>query len=353
MQVDFLLIGQGIAGTWLSYFLEQENCSYLVLDNLSDRAPSRLAAGVINPVTGRRHSTTWMAEELFPFAWEHYRALGNKLGIGAIAQRNIIDFFPNPPVRLSFIQRTEEGNPYTRLLEDESGFRDTFHHEFGYGEILPVYTAHLSLIIPAWRQHLLRTSAIREESFRPPDLEITPDGIRYQDISARAILFCDGASSAENPWFRQLPFALNKGEALTLEIPDLPADHIYKKGLSLVPLPQKDQWWIGSAYSWDLDDPNPTTAFREQAEQLLRQWLKLPYRVTGHVAGVRPATVERRPFVGLHPLYPAIGLLNGLGTKGCSLAPYFAQQLVRHLLRGGPISPEADIRRFSRMLSRH
>lgn len=353
MQVDYLIIGQGISGTWLSYFLEGENRSFMVVDDHSPSAPSRLAAGVINPVTGRRHSTTWMADQLLPFAWEHYHALGGKLGLSAISQKNIIDFFPNPEVRQHFLQRIQEGNPYTRISENESGLNGFFNHDFGYGEIQPVYTAHLSKIIPAWRQHLLAGNALLETTFHPADLLQKDQGFSFQGISASAVLFCDGTASIDNPWFSNLPFAMNKGEALTLEIPGLAPDYIYKRGLSLVPLPSKDQWWIGSSYTWDPEHMYPTAAFLEQTEQWLRKWLKLPFRILGHVAGARPATVERRPFVGMHPHYPGIGLLNGLGTKGCSLAPYFARQLVRHLIYQEPILPEADIRRYTRLLSRN
>jgi glycine/D-amino acid oxidase-like deaminating enzyme len=80
--------------------------------------------------------------------------------------------------------------------------------------------------------------------------------------------------------------------------------------------------------------------------------VKPPFRVLEHVASVRPATLERRPFVGFHPLHPAVGILNGMGTKGCSLAPFFARQLVRYIVDGTAILPEADVRRFSKILSR-
>ena len=93
--------------------------------------------------------------------------------------------------------------------------------------------------------------------------------------------------------------------------------------------------------------------FREKTEQLLKDWLKIPFKIIDHLSGIRPATLERRPFVGLHPLHPNIGILNGMGTKGCSLAPFFANQLVDHLLHNKPITPEADIKRFSKILARH
>jgi hypothetical protein len=65
----------------------------------------------------------------------------------------------------------------------------------------------------------------------------------------------------------------------------------------------------------------------------------------------RPATIERRPFVGFHPKHSSVGILNGMGTKGCSLAPYFAKQLADNIITKKAILPEADVSRFKKILS--
>ena len=353
MKVDYLLVGQGISGTWLSYFLLQENKTILVIDDKDPNAPSRLAAGIINPVTGRRHVSTWMIDSLLPYVWDNYTRLGQLLGINAISQKNVTDFFPSPQMRESFIKRVEEKGDYVSEPETPNQFLPLFNYEFGCGEIKPVFTAHLESIIPAWRNKLETDNLIRNEKLELSELIIEKDHIRYRDIEAGKIIFCDGAVCSQNPWFQLLPFAPNKGEALFLHIPDLPKDRIYKKGMLLVPMVQPDQWWLGSAYEWEFKDALPSADFRNKAEQLLNQWLKLPYTIQDHIASIRPATIERRPFVGLHPLHPAIAILNGMGTKGCSLAPFFAEQLTRFLVHGSPIHPEGDVKRFTRILSRN
>jgi len=43
--------------------------------------------------------------------------------------------------------------------------------------------------------------------------------------------------------------------------------------------------------------------------------------------------------------------LNGMGTKGCSLAPYFAKQFADQLVHGHVLEPLADVKRFSRVLA--
>lgn len=353
MFVDYLIIGQGISGTWLSYYLQKEKRSFLVIDNGSPSSSSKIAAGIINPVTGRRHVEVWLAGQILPFSWDAYTLLGKELDIHAISQKNIIDFFPSPQMRVSFMQRVEENAGYVYNYDDENQFRNFFNYDLGCGEIKPVYTAHLETILPAWRQHLKNINAFREEEFVTSELTITPGNVRYKDVIASSVIFCDGNSSAANPWFSLLPFAPNKGEVLLVEIPGLPKDRIYKKGMMLVPLQATtDLWWVGSNYAWEFADPYPSAVFREKTALLLKEWLKIPFTITGHVAGIRPATIERRPFAGLHPLYPNVGILNGMGTKGCSLAPFFARQLVDHMCYQKTILPEADIKRFSRILMR-
>jgi glycine/D-amino acid oxidase-like deaminating enzyme len=83
----------------------------------------------------------------------------------------------------------------------------------------------------------------------------------------------------------------------------------------------------------------------------LKQWLKAPFKILFHKAAIRPATIERRPFVGFHPQFQNLGILNGMGTKGTSLAPFFANQLAQHLVHGFPLMNEVNISRFNRILS--
>jgi glycine/D-amino acid oxidase-like deaminating enzyme len=115
---------------------------------------------------------------------------------------------------------------------------------------------------------------------------------------------------------------------------------------------ESELYWIGSNYLWEFPDDQPTEQFRKQTELLLKTWLKIPFKIVDHKASVRPANIERRPFVGFHPTHKNIGILNGMGTKGCSLAPYFAKQLTDHLIYKKEILPEADINRFTKILTR-
>lgn len=351
MQVDYLIIGQGICGTFLSRELEKAGKSFIVIDEADPFSASRVASGVINPVTGRHIVKTWMIDDLLPFAWKAYTDFGEVLGIRCIQQKKALDFFPTPQMKLAFEERYKEDPQFLSLPEKENDWKEIINYDFGYGIIHPVYWIDLSTLLSAQRSYLQQKNYLKEEYFQIRKLHVTDKAIYYDDITASTIIFCDGANGFDNPYFKNLPYGANKGEALLLEINDLPTDAILKQGYSLVPYVE-NIFWLGSTYLWEYDNPYPSPGFYDFARNWLKQTLKLPFTITHHLAGIRPATLERRPFVGFHPVHRNIGILNGMGTKGCSLAPYFAKQLVENMVHETPILPEADVRRFSKVLSR-
>jgi glycine/D-amino acid oxidase-like deaminating enzyme len=349
MQTDVLIIGQGICGTFLSRELDRAGLSYLIIDEERPSAASRAAAGLINPVTGRRIVKTWMIDELLPFAREAYEP-------EFIRAVSVVDFFPTAQMRLAFLDRYAEDSQYLRLPTDEHSWDRYFHYELGYGCIDPCYLVDIQRLLGVERKKMVERGVLRAERFMVEDLEVGARWARYRDVEARWVIFCDGIESSQNAYFSRLPFAPNKGEVLIIEAAELAGSAasgsvVFKKGMSIIPW-KEGLYWVGSSYEWSFDDPGPTAAFRVRTEAVLREWLRVPFRTAEHFASVRPATLERRPFVGLHPLYPAVGILNGMGTKGCSLAPYFARQLVQQMVSGVGIQADADILRFRKVLGR-
>ncbi len=390
MQTDILIVGQGICGTFLSHWLEQEGLSYIVIDEQRPSTASKAAAGIINPVTGRRIVKTWMIDELLPFAFDAYRQMNKELGISCLSLTETIEFFPTAQMRNAFMERyaahpritdpgkntmnakkadgTEfsgmppDGAEYLDVPDTENAWNDWFRYDLGYGRISPCCLIDLNSLLTAARKKLKDRGQLLEERFDPAALHISGESaqdkleqsalVRYKDIQANRIVFCDGAGSFESPYFRNLPFAPNKGEALIVEIGGLPSGSlIFKKGMVLAPW-REGLYWLGSSYEWSFTDEQPTEAFRARAGAVLKEWLKLPFGVVDHIASVRPATLERRPFVGFLPLLKQVGILNGMGTKGCSLAPYFARQLAGHIKTGRPIQPDVDVKRFAKILGR-
>jgi glycine/D-amino acid oxidase-like deaminating enzyme len=353
MKTEFLLVGQGLCGTWLSYFLEQEKREFLMLDPGNLPNASKQAGGLINPITGRRLVKTWLIDELMPFAQQQYRQLeqfllssSNKPVDNLFEERSIVQFFSHADSRSIFEKRATEQNDYLVLPQEELPEAKAFDRLYGYGIIQKSYQVRPDLLLASYKKHLSLSGRLLESKFEYDQLVTLSKGGRYQDIEFDCLIFCDGIGTHNNPLFDHLPVAPVKGEALIVQAPELPTSHVFKGPLTMIPLGHSGYWWVGSSYEWAFSDPYPSTGFRTSVEQTLNKWLQLPFTVTDHWAAIRPGSKERRPFVGMLEKNPAIGILGGMGTKGCSLAPYFAHQLVQHLLYRTPLCSEADLNRF-------
>lgn len=343
---DIIIVGQGISGTVLSSTLMEQHQKVLVIDDGNKKAASKIASGVINPVTGRRIVKTWQIDDVMPAAVRIYKALENKLYTKIIQQCNIINFHAIEQMQKAFEDRIAEDPTYLSTSPLQDTIAAAFEASFGYTVIDPCWLVHLENLLTSWRQYLIEKNALLEDVFDFKKLNITTDQIVYDNYTAQQIIFCEGAKGQENPYFKQLPFAPNKGEALLVKINDLDNRYIYKKAVSIVPW--KDSiFWVGSNYEWDNYNDDPSPSFKEKTMAALNEWLKVPYKVVDHIAAIRPANTERRPFVGMHPFYKNIGIFNGMGTKGCSLAPFFAEQFTSHILQQTAIDIEASIDRFN------
>lgn len=344
---DFLIIGQGLVGSWMSYYLNQAGQSCVVINQPSIPAASRIASGVINPVTGRRIVQTWMIETFLPFAKTAYTSISKMLHVEIIKEMPILLIHPSLQMQESFNDRMQDENIY--LSEPSNTNTTLFNTAHGTGQINESCWIDLNQFLDSWKKYLISTAQYREEKFDNADVKLTEQGVQWKDLHAKKIIFCDGLNSMQVPYFNKLPFAPNKGEALIVEIPALSSHFIYKHSVSIVPWKEK-KFWVGSNYEWQYKDDAPSKLFLEKTVSTLNGLLKTPYKVVDHITGVRPANQDRRPFVGLHPLHPQIGICNGMGTKGCSIAPYFAAQLVANILTGSPIHPEASLERFNKLL---
>ncbi|MBG9376639.1 FAD-binding oxidoreductase [Panacibacter sp. DH6] len=351
MKVDYIIAGQGICGTMLSYYLQKAGKQVLVIDESQPFTASRVASGVINPVTGRRVVTTWMIETLLPFCFDAYTEIGNAINESLIFKKNTITFSPSLQMDETYRKRMQETGSYIQELPDAVIWKDYFNSLFGCYLIAPTYLVNLHPLLKGWRKKLQHQQCLLEEIFIEEALSFAGNTVSYNGITADKIIFCSGITSFESAYWNKLPFVCNKGQALILDIPGLSHINMYKYGaLSLVPW-YDGLWWAGSSYENEFQTAEPTAVFREQLTTQLQHVLRIPFSVLDHVAAVRPATLERRPFVGLHPSDSRIGIFNGMGTKGCSLAPYFAKQFANQLVHGHLLEPLADVKRFSRVLA--
>ena len=79
-EIDFIVVGQGIAGSCLAYELLERGARTIVYDDGWKSAACTVAAGVINPITGKRLVKSWRSAVAHPYARDFYRALERRIG---------------------------------------------------------------------------------------------------------------------------------------------------------------------------------------------------------------------------------------------------------------------------------
>ena len=329
----------------------KEGKHVVVIDEAQPFTAGKVASGLINPVTGMRIVKSWMIDELLPEAMAMYYEISRQLDIRIINPYGILEFYPDTKYRDTFTERATQYTDYLHTDVNTADWESKFNFHYGIGRISSTAVINIRLLQDTWRRSLSNNGQLVEEPFDRSALRVTPEKVTYKGITAQKIVFCDGEGGINNPYFSILPFSINKGEVLLASIPDLPRDFVYKHGLKIAPW-ENDLFWIGSSFEWTFDNTDTSTAFREKTEWQLKNWLKLPYTIEDQWASVRPATVDHKPFVGFHPLYPSVGILNGMGAKGCSQTPFFARSLAQNMVNGTPVHKEADIARYTKVLSK-
>ena len=93
-------------------------------------------------------------------------------------------------------------------------------------------------------------------------------------------------------------------------------------------------------------DDKPTPEGYQFLYDKLKTLLKIPFHIEQHLTGLRATVKDRRPILGVHPDHPNIAFFNGMGTKGASLAPYWAKVLTQHLTTNTVIPVEVNLSRF-------
>ena len=109
--VDFLIVGQGIAGSVLALQLLKQGQRVMVIANSQAPSASGVAAGLYNPITGRHMTKTWLADTLFPYLNQFYREAEQTLGAQFLYPMPIFRPFVNAAERAAWQVkvRTEPG----------------------------------------------------------------------------------------------------------------------------------------------------------------------------------------------------------------------------------------------------
>jgi len=346
---DTLIVGFGIAGAMIAWnWVHRRGLSALVVDNCPRSNASRAAAGILNPVTGKRLVKSWNVDALLPEARASYREMEASLGTRFFHDKTIRRIYQTEEEQQRWVKRSRQEHYQSFLGETHAPntLPDPLQDELGSFDILGVGNLDTDRFLDSMIQWARSREILHQDHFNHQDLQIAADKILWNDFSFDHVIFCEGHRIQHNPWFNWLPFTHAKGEILTIRGLGLDLEQIISKHKWLLPM-GNDHYISGSTWSWDHLNEETTP----QGRSALLQGLKAMLGETQHLdiiehrAGIRPCTRDRFPYLGTHPVHPRLHVFNGFGSKGALLTPLMAKEFTGTILHGERFNEEADIKR--------
>ncbi|WP_333810220.1 NAD(P)/FAD-dependent oxidoreductase [Flavobacterium sp.] len=340
--IDYLIVGNGLAGISFSEIALQNNKTILVFDNNSQPS-SRIAGGLYNPVVLKRFSEVWKAKEQLDFAFPLYHQIEKKLQVifdykipilrklASIEEQNNWFQAADKPNLAPFLNPNLVHKKYQNI---ESSFHYGLVNETGYLDI--------NTLILSYSEYLLSIDALSQETFDYNAIQFFETHISYKGIQAKHIIFAEGFGLHANPFFNDLPLDGTKGELLIIKAPKLNLDVVIKSSVFILPI-GNDLYKVGATYDWKDKTNIPTEEGKHELIEKLREIISCDFEILQHFGGVRPTVKDRRPLVGTHPNHKQLHVLNGLGTRGVMLGPFLANQLFQHIENDIPLDKEIDI----------
>lgn len=328
--VDCLIIGGGLAGTTLAWSLRWHGLSVMLVDRGEPSTASRIAAGLVTPLTGKRLAVSERFAEFWPVAKRFYERVQGETEASFLRSKPALRLLCGEEERAVWHQRREE--------PDVAEFaREATPHELGpwRGNYRGVSLSSARLDVAKYLSVSQQVFAA-EDSFQQGELtleNLSPanGGYHWQagEVTASTVALCRGPAESERGAIALEPA---KGEILTIRCDDdLPHCVIHAAGIWVAPCGEK-LYRIGATFDRDRIDNRPTLAGRDWLLDRLGQFLPGPVEVINHQAAVRPIAAGRRPVARRLADQPKVAVLNGLGAKGVLWAPSLAENLAQELV---------------------
>ena len=329
------IVGGGLAGSLLAWTLIQKGCRIHVYTDNKPSA-SRVAAGLINPVTGQRFVLANNTPGMLTFAKTFYQHIEQTLNISCFHEKTMFRLFSSPK-EVENCKKRLKNEQYADFLAAQP-LLPSLKHE--HGGIVQQHTAWLdtNILLDALHHYFEQKNTMLYQNYKPQKSEAT-------------VIYCEGYHMMFNPLFSWLPLQPAHGEIITCATDKNLPDAIINKGKWLLPIDEKI-CRIGATFDTKITSPTLLKTSKKQLLTFAEGVFNPPhnFKVIQHQAGIRPTTLDKQPFIGFHPKHKNIGIFNGFGSRGSLMIPWYSQSFSQTLTNNAPIPQEASISRFKNII---
>lgn len=342
---DYIIVGLGIAGISICEQLRKNNKSFIVFD--ANTSVTKIAGGTVHPCILKYFTLVWNGTSFYNSALPFYKEIESFLASSFTSQTPILKVFNS----------IEEQNLWS-IASDKKELEDFLNEsilpndnnavnaEFGFGKVNHNFQINTKTLIESYRKLLLSNGSLRETPINYDELTINPDGVNYNSIEAKKIIFSEGPSVIKNPLFPKAYLIPKKGEYITIKAPRLNSKEILKSKFFVIPL-GKDIYKVGATFAHNDHSNSITEKGKNELVEALEKLITVPFEVINQEVGMRPTVKDRRPLLGNLSKQNNVYFYNGLGTRGLLMAPLLSEYLFNYIEEGINLPSEIDINRFS------
>ena len=344
MKTDFLIVGQGLAGSLIAWHLIEAGKRVLVVDRDEPETSSKVSAGLVTPLAGSRFHLPEGLEDRLDYARGFYWRIEEEAKKEFFHHRRIARLFRSEDEASYWRERVaSEDSRYERFHAPLRIDTPPFIAPFGGFEMRDGGWLDVAAFLEHTRTMLLERASYAIARFDAGDLEIRTGGVLWKNFEASVVIFCEGWRGAGNRFFDWVPLRPSPGDILDLEIPSLTNEQrVVNKGGWLLPLGQ-GRFRAGSTYLHGPVEVEPSPSGRDEVLAKISGITTLEVQMTGHRRAIRPTIRRSQVFIGRHPSLSRIAFFNGLGSKGVLNGPWHAKRLAAHLVGGEALPPECDL----------
>ena len=327
---NILIIGHGLVGAVLARTFQAHGCAVTVWDRDTNDSASKVAAGLITPITGKGMNPSARIEEFFEEAVHFFS--------DDYTETKILRLFKDAKEVEKFRSKQDAPNVarwvINELAPDET--HTDHHNTFGGFEMHGGWVNTVAFLKQS-RRRLTKQGAFTIRSCSADDLHELKEDYDAIFLSRGAFEFLENDAHYLNKT-RSGTHRCAKGEILTVRIPDLNESRILNRNGWLMPYDLEHHLYrAGATFEWDDLDVNPTQLGRSIIEEKIRSLVKHPFEVIDHQAGIRPIARNSQPFV--EAIDERCWVVNGFGSKGTLYAPRAARELAEYLCEGRSLDP--------------
>ncbi len=328
-KIDYLIVGQGISGTcfaWRSFLGKK---TFKIIDKENSFSASKASVGIYNPITGRKFNVTWNVDKLFYELKYFYSQVEKILNNKLLFEINIFRPF----------KKNSETNDWNIRLASKKYLK--LCEKMNDDGILTGNSGYLDVkkFLSLSKKYFNDLGRYKRENFDERKLKVNKDHFSYRKENFKYVIMCTGISEKKINLFNDIKLKGVSGNSILIKS-KLENDNIINKGINILPV-KKNIYHVGSTYYHNTEDEGPDELV-SKAKNLIKDDITL----IDTKFGIRSTSKDRRPIVGEHNKIKRLFIMNAMGSKGVSQAPYCSEKLFSYINEGKNIDEEINIDRY-------